>query len=659
MGTYNTKSPKVANLIVRMARRAISNPVLIAAAAVTIGAFWMQTAVCAQYGSLLPQFSNTVVEPLRSNSRSVRVKLGQKNSSGGQAGQKTFRRPQSPRVGMTPKSFLSPARYRQQDGDVFGEDQAAGGNPFGDAPVESPIQESPFAPYNPTLPNRKTPIENPFGEPEIEPPTVDPTPRTPPMDTRPRPPRLPQGAEFTPDEGSIIELPKPGGGTRETDNARTERSPRSTGRARTPRSIPDPDEVSPGDFKGRSVLEEEETQPRPTPRNTNGRDSRDRDDDPRRPFRSNVYRPARDPSYYVKPLEPDQQANNAAGPYAPNANPYGANPYAANPNAANPNAANPYAANPYATNPYAANPYAAPYQRPYPAPYPAAPYGAAYAMNPYMGLGCPPACLGCQSCAPANCCPPTNAYAGCPTPTPADCHDDVYEPVVSQPAECVRSGLGLNLCRRGSNSILTPAGVPLYYLSLFGGWSDLSDLEINNEEGTINLDSRDGVGLGAAFGQIQGRNLRSEFELTYRNHDIEDLFLNDLAGGSETIEGVGDVESFAGMFNVYWEFVDLLGGRLSPYIGAGVGAVNVTADARLDGGTEAFQDGEDSSFAYQYMVGLNYKLREHSDLFVEYRHFAADSLRLDASLPEGSLLNGEGELNYQTNNIFFGMRLKF
>ena len=650
MGTYNTKSPQVANLNVPMARRAIANTVLLAALAVTLGVFWMQSAVHAQYGALLPQFSNTAAEA----AGSVRVIPSQRNSSGGQRHQKTLRRPQSPRLGMTPRSFLRPARFRRQDGEGLGEGQGAGVNPFGDVPVESPIQESPFAPSNPNLPDSGAPIENPFGEPEIRTPVVDPTPRTPPMDTQPRPPRLPQGAEFTPEEGTIPDLPTPFGDTRETDKARTEPKRQGTGRARIQRSTPEPGEADEEAFDEDSILLEDDPQPRPTPRNTKRRRRTERDDDPRRPFRSNVYRPARDPSYYVKPLEQGQPGYNAAGPNGPQ----GANPYAANPNAANPYAANPYAANPYPANAYAANPYAVPYQPPYGAPY-QAPYAGAYAINPYAGLGCHPACMGCQSCAPANCCPPTNAYADCPTPTPADYHDDVYDPVVGESVQHARSGLGLKLGRRRSNGILTQRGVPLYYLSLFGGWSDLSDLEINNEEGTINLDSRDGVGLGAAFGQIQGRNLRSEFELTYRNHDIEDLFLNDLAGGSETLEGVGDVESFAGMFNLYWEFVDLLGGRLSPYIGAGLGAVNVTADARLDGGTEAFQDGEDSSFAYQYMVGLNYKLREHSDLFVEYRHFAADSLRLDASLPEGSLLNGEGELNYRTNNIFFGMRLKF
>jgi opacity protein-like surface antigen len=614
-----------------MVRRVAANRAWMTASAVALGTLCMSSTLDAQNGSLLPQFSNTVMQPMHTNSPSVSMRLNQKKSSSAETKPSPYRSSPPPRLGMKPKSFLDPFRHRRQDGDVFGEDQAGSDDPFGESTVESPIQESPFAPFNSgPFRKKKAPVVNPFGEPEIEEPVVDPAPRVPPMDTVPKKPVLPPGAEFTPDQ--VPELPKPDGSTRESDTARTERS------------VPDPDEVTLEDFTDES-LQEDDPDARRGSRATRRREREAAYDDPRRPFRSNVYRPAPEPTYYSKALPGDGRPN------------YASNSYAA---AAGPNAYNPYAANPYAPNPYGTNPYPAPYAAPYPAPYPT-PYPAPYAMNPYMGYGCPPACMGCQSCqscAPTNCCPPTNAYAGCPTPTPADC-DDVYENVVSQPARSGVCGLGLNLCNRGSNSILTPSGVPLYYFSLFGGWSDLSDLEIANEQGTINFDSPNGFGFGGAFGQIQGRNLRSELEFSYRSHDVEDLLLRDFGGGREVIQGVGDIESYAGMLNVYWEFVDLLGGRIAPYVGAGVGAVNVTADMRLDGGRNAFTDGEDSSFAYQYIIGLNYKVRQYSDLFIEYRHFAADSLRFDTSLPEGSLLDGDGELNFQTNNIFFGMRLKF
>lgn len=648
MGTYIKNSPKV-NLILPKVGRTISNPACVAASAVLVLALWLPSAVCAQYGGLLPQFSssqpqftNTIVEPTFSSSPSVRMKLSRKKVEKPEEAEpqsepkaSPFRSPLPPRLAATPKSYLSPARFRRQD-DVFGEDQAGGGNPFGDATVESPIQESPFEPYNSTtIPRRKKPLENPFGEPEVKTPVVDPTPRTPKMDTPVRP-VLPQGSEFTPDPDSIPDLPTPSGGKRESEKARTEK--------RVERSLPDPDEVDiDQEFSADSIIEEEDPDARSTPPKRPRRDRKDTYDDPRRPYRSNVYRPAPDPSYYTKPLASDPQLPVAGGPYAPGANPY---------------AYNPYAANPYLTNPYPVDSYAAPHEGAYAAAYPA-PYAAPYAMNPYMGYGCPPACMGCQSCQScAPRCPQTNCYDGCPTPTPAD-GQEVYDAVVSAPAPERACGLGVKLCRGGDNSIFSPAGVPLYYFSLFGGWSDLSDLEIVNGDGTINLDSRNGVGLGGAFGQIQGRNLRSELEFSYRSHDIEDLLLRDFAGGSETLTGIGDIQSYAGMLNVYWEFVDLLGGRIAPYIGAGIGAVNVNAETRLDGGTDAFADGEDSSFAYQYIAGLNFKVRQYSDLFIEYRHFAADSLRFDAALPEGALINGDGELNYQTNNIFFGMRLKF
>ena len=656
MGTQKTKSPSQRQSFtqspMRLAGRILVSTSAIAAA-VSMFTLGSCTSAQAQTNSLIPRFTNTIQAAPRIGSPTVNMKLAQSSDRIAPAN--------TPR----PRSFMLPTRYRRQDGDMFGEDQAGGGqDPFGET-VESPITESPFKQPTPQLTpqrmpqptlqprnvpqSRGTQQRNLFGEPTIEDPRaqtprVDPSPRVPPMDTSPVAPRLPRDAEFTPDEDSIPDLPTPIGGTRESDKARTERSTEArTERSTEDRNVEDPDGISIEDFNDDN-LEENDPQSRRT-RSPRSRDTTPRDDDPRRPFRSNVYRPAPDPSYYTNPTGAHPYSN----PRTPGVNPY-ANPYAANPNAANAFAANPYAANPYAPNPYAMNPYVMnPYMNPY--------------MNQYAAMGCPP-CNMCAGCPPNNgcngcgsgcpSCPPTasaNSFAGCPTPTPAGNSDGVYESVVG-------SG-NLGITGRSLNNPLMPSGVPLYYVSLFGGLSDLSDLEIVNDDGRINLDSQNGVGLGFAIGQIQGKNLRSELEFSYRNQDIDDLFLSDFAGGRERIDGVGDIESYAGMLNIYWEFVDLCSGRLSPYIGAGVGAVNVSADMRLDGGIDAFNDGEDSSFAYQYIVGVNYKVRTYSDFFVEYRHFAADSLRFDTSLPAGSLLNGDGELNYQTNNIFFGMRLKF
>lgn len=646
MGNQKTKSPKpIRRQTTALRRYRIFVNVVSVAAMVWVFAAAALTSAQAQSSSLLPRFSNALSVPPATDSPSVNMKLAEHARRANLGVQAEIPRDSAQGLERSSRNQLLPVRYRRrhrrQDGDVFGEDQAGGGeDPFGEPTVQSPIQESPFKQIPPTQPTptprpRDTQITNPFGEPALDLPTIDPSPRTPPMDTTPVAPRLPRGSEFTPDPMNIPELPKPDGGTRETEKARTQRS------------TPDPDDINLEDFRDRSLEEEDPQARRPTPAR---RGDRDADyDDPRRPFRSNVYRPAPEPSYYSNPV-----ANPYANPNASATNPYAnayANPYA------NPNP-NPYA-NPYALNPYLMNPYA---NSSMPNPYMVNPYMA----NPYAGYVCPPACQSCAACPPNNgdtCCPScsslspvnryaVNRYAGCPTPTPAGCDDGVYEDVIDD-------GSTLGISGRSLSNPLMPSGVPLYYVSLFGGWSDLSDLEIVSDAGSINLNGQNGLGLGAAFGQIQGKNLRSELEFSYRNHDVENLFLSDLGSGRETINGVGDIESYAGMLNLYWEFVDLCGGSLSPYIGAGVGAVNVSADMRLSGGQDALSDGEDSSFAYQYIVGVNYKVRPYSDLFVEYRHFAADSLRLDTNLPAGSLLDGDGELNYQTNNIFFGMRLKF
>ena len=617
-----------------------------------------------QTSSILPRFTNTLKPVPAESSPSVKMRFAQRGSTQSNA----LSIPQGRSNRFSAGRFL-PARFRGQDGDAFGEDQARGGDPFGEPTVESPITESPF---QQTLPQQTTPrrtprsvdtqVRNPFGEPTTEPrddsvrqprqpiieiPGVDPSPRVPPMDTTPSRPRLPQGSEFTPDPNNIPDLPMPNGQTRETDKAGT-RSSGSTGRPTSSREDGenqlDTEGVELEDFDPRDFEANESNSDR-----SNGSSTKSKDDDRRRPFRSNIYRPAAEPSYRPKAI-----ANDGSAPPPPY--PYSAHAYPPNPYAANPYAANPYAANPYAANPYATSPYLLPA------------YGAV--------AGCQNS-LACQSCGPQSCgqcqqlncgggcgygcgcnnsCGPSyasdNRYAGCPTPTPATGEGDVYQNVTQDD-----STLGID--GRSLNAPLVPSGIPLYYVSLFGGWSDLSDLAVSDSSGRIDLTSQNGLGLGFAFGQILGKNLRSELEFSYRSHDVGDLLLSDFGAGRQTIGGNGDVESYAGMLNLYWEFSGLCDGLLTPYIGGGVGAANVSADLRLDGGQTAFTDGEDSSFAYQYIVGMNFKVRSYSDLFVEYRHFAADGLRLDANLPPSSLIDGDGQLNYQSNNIFFGMRMKF
>ena len=197
------------------------------------------------------------------------------------------------------------------------------------------------------------------------------------------------------------------------------------------------------------------------------------------------------------------------------------------------------------------------------------------------------------------------------------------------------------------------------YIGLFGGWSDLNDFVTRGDigEGVYMEDS--GYLFGFAIGQIQGRNLRTELEFSYRNINLNGLQLNGSVP-SEFVGVSGDFGTFAGMFNGYWEFVDFNLPKLKPYVGGGIGFAIGRPDLIQSNGLEAAINNDDSSFAWQWMAGFNYKASPTLDAFVEYRYFVAESFRLDTEIPEvAGLGNGSGPFDYQSSNVLFGLRARF
>ncbi|MFK7768540.1 MAG: outer membrane beta-barrel protein [Mariniblastus sp.] len=219
-------------------------------------------------------------------------------------------------------------------------------------------------------------------------------------------------------------------------------------------------------------------------------------------------------------------------------------------------------------------------------------------------------------------------YAGPPSVAPAA---DVYTEVIGD-----------------TPTVCNDSGCPNFYFGLFGGISMLRDIDATTGAGMLSTD--DGSIFGASLGRRNGRNLRSEIEFSYRQNDITG-FTSPLA----PIALQGDVKSYAGMANAYWEFIDVPTRFLKPYIGTGIGFVSFDPEISTPGGASLIPTGaeNDTSFAFQYMAGINYKAYRNMDLYAEYRFFEADGFRVDAS-PEIS-----GNYDLKSDNVLFGLRWKF
>ena len=234
-----------------------------------------------------------------------------------------------------------------------------------------------------------------------------------------------------------------------------------------------------------------------------------------------------------------------------------------------------------------------------------------------------------------------------PPPAPAVAPavtNDVYTPAVApiDLCELCQTGCGGVCLGRETNAL------PNFYFSFFGGWSNLRDLTSNS--GLGDFQTEDGSLFGIALGRRNGRNLRTELELASRNYDVSGF-----SDGSTLTPLTGEVTAFSGMANAYWEFTNVRTRLIKPYVGVGVGFIAVDNDINdlnsmsiIDPNSE-----DDTSLAFQYMIGLNYKAYRNVDLFAEYRYLEADTFRIDTTVGTSD------RFSFQTDNVVLGLRWKF
>ncbi len=182
----------------------------------------------------------------------------------------------------------------------------------------------------------------------------------------------------------------------------------------------------------------------------------------------------------------------------------------------------------------------------------------------------------------------------------------------------------------GPEPVQGPIGSPPgFYVSLKAGANILDDISA----GGLTADFDTGYALLGAIGYDTGDiwhlgKVRIEGEIGYRENDFDDI------GG---VSVGGDVEQLSFMANVYHDF--LPGSRIRPYIGAGLGAVDVDVTASLGGFAASASDTE---FVYQLMAGLTFEATQNIAIDAEYRYTEVDT-----------------SPNVENHAILIGTRFKF
>jgi len=157
------------------------------------------------------------------------------------------------------------------------------------------------------------------------------------------------------------------------------------------------------------------------------------------------------------------------------------------------------------------------------------------------------------------------------------------------------------------------------YLKLLGGGSLLLGDKASRNDGTrSDVDFSPGAAAGAALGYEVTPNISFELEYMYRTSSVDRFASSGFGTG-------GDFASVIITANALYQWdgwAAPVGGRLRPFVGAGIG-VTQEIDFDVKGGTAVGEYSDDGGLAFQLRAGANWELDRNWILSAEARYFDA------------------------------------
>ncbi|MEM0928386.1 MAG: OmpA family protein [Pseudomonadota bacterium] len=181
------------------------------------------------------------------------------------------------------------------------------------------------------------------------------------------------------------------------------------------------------------------------------------------------------------------------------------------------------------------------------------------------------------------------------------------------------------------------------------------------------LEVDEGFGVYGALGKYFPGNLRSEVEIGYRGQDID--YLPTAPG--RTLFGAGDdfgeVGVLTGMINVYKDLPLGLSGRVTPYVGAGIGFARVSLDMDNEAVVAASAspgsfnsidlDDDDYVTAVQGMAGVTVDVARNLAFALGYRYLQTGEYDMEGTFNGADETSFSGE--YNAHEITAGLRFNF
>lgn len=217
--------------------------------------------------------------------------------------------------------------------------------------------------------------------------------------------------------------------------------------------------------------------------------------------------------------------------------------------------------------------------------------------------------------------------------------------------------------------VVTPASTSGFYLGSLSSVNFLDDTNFGVAGGTVSTDYDVGyysaLRAGYNFGSAGFVSPRVELELGYGSASVDE---HSVAGsGAGGIDSFGDARTFQGYVNGYIDVplaTDGFASGIAPYVGGGVGFMNLDLRKQGVAGVSTLIDDSDTKFAYHLDAGLginlqkiglfsNTSLFDNTTLDIGYRFTAADNF--DFTARDGT----SSSTDFRSNAVTFGLRKQF
>ena len=193
---------------------------------------------------------------------------------------------------------------------------------------------------------------------------------------------------------------------------------------------------------------------------------------------------------------------------------------------------------------------------------------------------------------------------------------------------------------------------PGWYAGISGMAVFLNDTDIKNTTGLFPahdiLDYKTGYGFSGNVGYRILPSVRVELEVTKRQNDVDTFNGVPVVTGTNTFSAQS---SIATMANVYYDYHN--DSLISPYIGAGIGGVDVKSPLVYFVGPEAVTL-KGWVLGYQFMAGINYEVpNTNFELNFGYRYLTTEDLKVKFDTVPGTASVPNTSSNLEMGGRFY------